>query len=62
MMLVKGVLSTDHPVLAHIIPVRRCNLACSYCNEYDDFSKPVALDAMHRRFTAWPNWVPPSSR
>lgn len=29
------------PILVHIIPVRRCNLACSYCNEYDDFSKPV---------------------
>ena len=49
MMIVKGVLSTDHPVLAHIIPIRRCNLACAYCNEYDDFSKPVALDIMHRR-------------
>ena len=33
--------STDHPLLAHIIPIRRCNLACEYCNEYDDFSKPV---------------------
>ena len=30
MMVVKGVLSTDHPVLAHIIPIRRCNLACAY--------------------------------
>jgi MoaA/NifB/PqqE/SkfB family radical SAM enzyme len=27
--------------MAHIIPIRRCNLACAYCNEYDDFSKPV---------------------
>jgi len=49
MMIVKGVLSTDHPVLAHIIPVRRCNLACTYCNEFDDFSKPVPLDVMYRR-------------
>jgi MoaA/NifB/PqqE/SkfB family radical SAM enzyme len=48
-MIVKGVLSTDHPVLAHIIPIRRCNLACAYCNEYDDFSKPVALETMRRR-------------
>jgi MoaA/NifB/PqqE/SkfB family radical SAM enzyme len=48
-MIVKGVLSTDHPVLAHIIPIRRCNLACEYCNEYDDFSKPVALDTMQQR-------------
>jgi len=29
------------PVNAHVIPVRRCNLACAYCNEYDDFSRPV---------------------
>src|SRR3954463_616775 len=42
-MLWKGIASTSHPVLAHIIPMRRCNLACAYCNEYDDFSKPVPL-------------------
>src|SRR5437660_10728197 len=41
--------STDHPLLAHIIPVRRCNLACEYCNEYDDFSKPVPLQSMFQR-------------
>src|SRR5437588_158995 len=29
--------STEHPVMAHIIPMRRCNLSCAYCNEYDDF-------------------------
>jgi MoaA/NifB/PqqE/SkfB family radical SAM enzyme len=46
---VKGVLDTDHPIMAHIIPIRRCNLSCTYCNEYDDYSKPVPLDAMHRR-------------
>ncbi len=48
-MLVDGVLSTDHPVLAHIIPTRRCNLACEYCNEYDDFSDQVPTEAMLRR-------------
>src|ERR1017187_9396029 len=48
-MIAKGLVSTDHPVLAHIIPIRRCNLACEYCNEYDDFSKPVALDIMEHR-------------
>jgi MoaA/NifB/PqqE/SkfB family radical SAM enzyme len=41
--------STDHPLLAHIIPMRRCNLACTYCNEFDDFSKPVPIDEMYRR-------------
>jgi len=44
-----GFLATDHPLLAHLIPMRRCNLACKYCNEYDDFSKPVPLDLMFRR-------------
>jgi MoaA/NifB/PqqE/SkfB family radical SAM enzyme len=38
-----------HPVLAHIIPMRRCNLSCTYCNEYDAISKPVPLDLMLRR-------------
>lgn len=48
-LLAKGVLSTKHPIMAHIIPMRRCNLSCAYCNEYDDFSKPVALETMERR-------------
>jgi MoaA/NifB/PqqE/SkfB family radical SAM enzyme len=48
-MIALGLASKDHPILAHIIPMRRCNLACAYCNEYDDHSKPVALDEMIRR-------------
>ena len=48
-MAVRALASTDHPLLAHIIPMRRCNLACTYCNEFDDFSKPVAIDEMYRR-------------
>ena len=47
--LAKGLLSTKHPILAHIIPMRRCNLSCTYCNEYDDVSKPVPLDVMNAR-------------
>jgi MoaA/NifB/PqqE/SkfB family radical SAM enzyme len=45
----KAVVSTDHPLLAHLIPIRRCNLSCTYCNEYDDFSKPVPTEQMLRR-------------
>jgi MoaA/NifB/PqqE/SkfB family radical SAM enzyme len=45
----RALVSTDHPLLAHIIPIRRCNLACEYCNEYDDFSKPVPTEEMFRR-------------
>src|SRR5580698_7481510 len=45
----KGALSTDHPIMAHIIPIRRCNLSCTYCNEYDDFSPPVPKEMMIQR-------------
>ncbi len=48
-MLAKGLASTRHPLLVHIIPMRRCNLACTYCNEFDDFSQPVPLEEMFRR-------------
>jgi MoaA/NifB/PqqE/SkfB family radical SAM enzyme len=48
-MIGKGLASKDHPILAHVIPMRRCNLSCTYCNEYDDFSKPVAIETMYRR-------------
>src|ERR1700749_3548807 len=48
-MAARALASTDHPLLAHIIPMRRCNLACTYCNEFDDFSKPVPLEEMYRR-------------
>lgn len=48
-MVARGVASTDHPVLAHVIPMRRCNLACAYCNEYDNVSKPVPVETMYER-------------
>jgi MoaA/NifB/PqqE/SkfB family radical SAM enzyme len=48
-MIAKGLLSTDHPILAHIIPIRRCNLSCAYCNEYDKHSAPVPTETMFER-------------
>ena len=48
-MIAKALLSTRHPILAHVIPMRRCNLDCGYCNEFDDVSKPVPLEEMKRR-------------
>lgn len=45
----KAMASPHHPILAQIIPTRRCNLACTYCNEYDDSSAPVATEEMVRR-------------
>src|SRR5688572_8368999 len=48
-MIARGLASTEHVILAHIIPTRRCNLSCTYCNEYDDFSPPVPTAEMIRR-------------
>jgi pyruvate-formate lyase-activating enzyme len=48
-MIVKGLASKRHPLLAHIIPTRRCNLACTYCNEFDDVSNPVPTEEMFQR-------------
>jgi MoaA/NifB/PqqE/SkfB family radical SAM enzyme len=48
-MIAWGLASTDHPVLAHLIPMRRCNLACAYCNEFDDSSKPVPMESLYER-------------
>ncbi len=48
-MIFRALASTQHPVLAHIIPVRRCNLACAYCNEFDHWSQPVPRETMFRR-------------
>jgi MoaA/NifB/PqqE/SkfB family radical SAM enzyme len=45
----KAMKSRRHPIVAHIVPIRRCNLACTYCNEFDDSSKPVPLATMLRR-------------
>jgi MoaA/NifB/PqqE/SkfB family radical SAM enzyme len=40
-MLIRAFRFPYHPVAVHLIPIRRCNLSCAYCNEYDDHSKPV---------------------
>jgi MoaA/NifB/PqqE/SkfB family radical SAM enzyme len=44
-----ALVGTGHPYMAQIVPMRRCNLACAYCNEYDDVSKPVPIEEMRRR-------------
>jgi MoaA/NifB/PqqE/SkfB family radical SAM enzyme len=48
-MVTQALAHTEHPLLAHLIPVRRCNLACKYCNEFDDFSAPVPAATMFQR-------------
>jgi MoaA/NifB/PqqE/SkfB family radical SAM enzyme len=48
-LIAKALKSRHHPILAQIVPTRRCNLACAYCNEFDKVSAPVPLDAMLER-------------
>jgi MoaA/NifB/PqqE/SkfB family radical SAM enzyme len=46
---VRGLIDTEHPLLVHIIPIRRCNIDCAYCNEYDKVSPPVPYEVMAER-------------
>lgn len=45
-MFARAMQSDSHPILVQIVPIRRCNLDCAYCNEYDRVSEPVPLAAM----------------
>jgi MoaA/NifB/PqqE/SkfB family radical SAM enzyme len=46
---IRGLIHTAHPLLVQIIPIRRCNIDCGYCNEYDKVSAPVPSATMRRR-------------
>jgi MoaA/NifB/PqqE/SkfB family radical SAM enzyme len=48
-MFARAMHSPAHPILAQVVPIRRCNLACAYCNEFDAVSPPVPLEEMLRR-------------
>lgn len=48
-MFVHAMADKYHPIYAQIIPIRRCNLACTYCNEFDKESPPVPTATMLRR-------------
>jgi MoaA/NifB/PqqE/SkfB family radical SAM enzyme len=37
------------PIVAQIIPTRRCNLSCTYCNEFDRSSDPVRVEDLRQR-------------
>jgi MoaA/NifB/PqqE/SkfB family radical SAM enzyme len=45
----RAALNPDRPLLVQIVPMRRCNLACGYCNEYDHHSSGVAPEVMFER-------------
>jgi MoaA/NifB/PqqE/SkfB family radical SAM enzyme len=38
------------PFLVQVVVTRRCNLACAYCNEFDDHSAPVPTGVLKERF------------
>ncbi|MEO8184223.1 MAG: radical SAM protein [Deltaproteobacteria bacterium] len=44
-----ALLDVKRPFLAQLVVTRRCNLSCGYCNEYDNFSKPVPQDVLEAR-------------
>jgi MoaA/NifB/PqqE/SkfB family radical SAM enzyme len=46
---VRGLVHQAHPLLVQIIPIRRCNIDCRYCNEYDKVSPPVPAAVIIRR-------------
>ena len=48
-MFARAMQSDSHPILVQMVPIRRCNLDCTYCNEYDRVSDPVPLDRMLAR-------------
>jgi len=37
------------PFLAQMVIIRRCNLSCGYCSEYDKVSNPVPLPVLVER-------------
>ena len=45
----RGLLDTEHPLLVHIVPIRRCNIDCGYCNEFDKESPPIPYETMRER-------------
>ena len=48
-MLARALRHRYDPVAAHLIPIRRCNLSCTYCNEFDSHSPPVPTPELLRR-------------
>jgi MoaA/NifB/PqqE/SkfB family radical SAM enzyme len=37
------------PFLAQLVIIRRCNLSCSYCSEYDKVSDPIPTEILEER-------------
>jgi MoaA/NifB/PqqE/SkfB family radical SAM enzyme len=39
----------ESPLLVQLVVIRRCNLSCGYCNEYDDYSPPIPVEELVAR-------------
>jgi len=37
------------PFLAQMVVIRRCNLSCGYCSEFDKTSDPVPFEILEKR-------------
>src|SRR5260370_22217423 len=37
------------PFLAQLVIIRRCNLSCGYCSEFDKTSKPIPTSVLEKR-------------
>ena len=37
------------PFLAQMVVIRRCNLSCGYCSEFDKTSDPVPVEILEKR-------------
>ena len=48
-MFARAMQSARHPVSAQLVVTRRCNLACTYCNEFDHWSAPVPTSVLLQR-------------
>jgi len=46
---VNSVRRPESPLLAQLVVIRRCNLSCGYCNEYDDHSPPIPVEELFAR-------------
>lgn len=45
----KAMAVKETPMLTQLVVIRRCNLSCGYCNEYDDFSDPIPTQVLFDR-------------
>jgi MoaA/NifB/PqqE/SkfB family radical SAM enzyme len=45
----QALIHPERPLLAQLVVIRRCNLSCGYCFEYDDHSPPIPTAELFAR-------------